>query len=44
MSEVNDMVAKSLPLKAEYNPNNSNQLFTAFGQSERSVHSHIQTK
>lgn len=44
MNEVDDMVAKSLPLKAEYSTNNNNQPFKAFGSRDRSAHSHIQTK
>jgi hypothetical protein len=44
MIEFDDMVAKSLSLKVEYNSNSNQQLFSAIGQSDRSVNSYIRTK
>lgn len=42
MSEADDMVARSLPIKAGH-PGQPNQQLSSFGQSDRSAYSQINT-
>lgn len=43
-SEVDDLVAKSLPIKAGYPASTNAPLLNGFGQSDRSAYSHIHNK
>ena len=43
-SEVDDSVAKSLPIKAGYPASINAPLLNGFGQSDRSAYSHIHSK